>query len=285
MITTDEAGWSGVMLVLMLLFAAGLYQRGVLRLWKRAGGGRGISFARYAAAMLGLLIVFIALLSPLDAWSETLFTAHMVQHVLLIFAAAPLIAFGSFAYVMMWAVSPGWAKRFGRLPHRVYGLSSLIRAITQPFVAWTLFVVNLWLWHIPLLYVSALEHPLIHQLEHATFLVTALIFWFGVFNPPQRAGWGYGRSALLLALTMLQGTFLSVLLIFSGQAWYAPYNATATQWGLTALEDQQIAGVVMWLPGGTLCTTLAVVCFFKWFEVLEHSSPGTPPTQPSSEAT
>lgn len=252
------------------LLVAGLYQRGVWRLWARAGGGRGISFARYAAFMVGLLVLFAALLSPLEAWASQLFTAHMVQHVLLMFVAAPLLAIGHPAYVGLWALPRAWSRRIGQLYNRLPALHQLLRIITQPVWAWLFFVSMVWVWHIPALYEAALMHDTIHIIEHACFLLAAFVFWQSALQP---AAGQQGISALLLALTMLQGTFLSILIVFSPQAWYGYYAATTRDWGLSPLADQQLAGVVMGVPGGILCMILAVLYFLRWLNDLNARHP------------
>lgn len=262
--------WQSVSLILLLCLLAGMYQHGMLNLWRRAGRGRVIRFQHNLTFLAGLFVLMVALVSPIDQWADSLFTAHMIQHILLIFVAAPLIALAHPAYVLLWAVSRSWAKHLAYVSHQQSVIRYIIKQLSQPFVAWLLFILTIWLWHIPLLYEVALRNNLVHEAEHATLFMSALCFWLTIFSPFRHQ---HGWSTTLLILTTVQGTALGVLFVFSTEPWYAHYLTTTVNWGINPLEDQQIAGVLMWLSGGVLCTVLASLYFVKWFGAVSDVSP------------
>lgn len=130
-----------------------------------------------------------------------------------------------------------------------------MRAITAPLTAWLLHAAALWLWHLPGLYQAALLSPLVHWLEHASFLGSALLFW-GVALSPQRQRSLVG--VLLIFTTALHSSILGALMTFSGSVWYPLYNARALTFSLSAIEDQQLAGLIMWIPGGVVYLVAAL---------------------------
>ena len=130
----------------------------------------------------------------------------------------------------------------------------------------------MWLWHAPILYQAALRNGGIHTLEHLVFLVTALLFWWVLFEHSRPAYIHYGMTIPYLFLTVLQSGILGALMTFTSRPWYSYYAASDTRWGLTPLEDQQLAGVIMWLPGGAVFTLLTVGYFAAWLHALEERS-------------
>lgn len=242
--------------LLGVVVAVGVYGRGVARLWSRAGRGRGVGVWQVAAFASGLLALLIALESPLDSLSADLFAVHMVQHLVLILVAGPLVVLGAPLLPILWAL-PEQARR---------GLGALwkhLRVFEQPGVAFALHSLALWAWHVPVLYAAAIDSRAVHILEHVTFLGTAILFWFAVLRPGRSV---VGLGVLLVFALALQSSILGALLAFSPTPWYTAHLTSATQWGLSPLEDQQIAGLSMWVPGGAIYLAAALGLFAAWFK-------------------
>lgn len=241
----DEWQW---LILAALLGTGALYFIGVRRLWAAAGKGRGVSARAAASFAGGWAALAAALLSPLDAWSEQLFAAHMVQHELLILVAAPLLVLGRPLAPWSWAVSARARARAGAVVrHRL--LAAAWRGVASPLGAWIIHAAALWIWHAPALFVAARVHQDLHALQHASFLASAMLFWWALLRP--HAPRGVSGSALVyLFTTMVHTGALGALLVFSRSVWYPLSSVQAPLWGLTPLEDQQLGGLIMWIPGG-----------------------------------
>lgn len=243
------------MAVVGLAVPASVYLRG------RASESRGREKGRERCAALGMIVLAVALLSPLDALAGALASAHMVQHVMLTMVAAPLLALGT----PMGTILRGMPRRLrhfaSRLP-RVVVLGSVLQAVQRPIVAWVLHVAALWVWHSAVLYDAAVRHPLIHAVEHLSFIATGILFWHTVLGGRRRAV--SAGTGLMLVFTMaLQGVLLSALLTFASAPWYGAYAMTRS-WGLDPLTDQQLAGVIMWIPGGLIYLGVALWLLAAW---------------------
>jgi putative membrane protein len=227
----------------VLLGASALcYALGLRRLWSRAGRWRGVGAAQVAAFGSGWLVLALALLSPLDALGARLFAAHMVQHELLMVVAAPLLVLARPLVAWTWALAPA-ARRCAGAIARHPAWRRPWRCITAPLPAWLLHALALWGWHLPRFFDAALASDGLHVLQHACFLGTALVFWWSVLGPERP-----GVALASLFATMLHSAALGALLALSARPWYAAYAAPA--FGLTPLEDQQLGGLVMWVPAG-----------------------------------
>ncbi|MGF6227564.1 putative membrane protein [Inquilinus ginsengisoli] len=229
-----------------LALTALLYTGGVARLWRRAGPGRGVGTGQAAMFAAGWLTLAAALVTPLHGLGERLFTAHMVEHEVLMVIAAPLLALSRPIGAMLWGLPQGWRRALGAaVGSRIW--RSLWRALTDPLAATVLHAVAIWTWHVPALFAAALEHEGLHALQHASFLVTALLFWWSLLC---RRGSRAARGAAIghLFTTALHTGLLGALLVFSNRLWFVDQAGEAARWGLTALEDQQLAGLVMWIP-------------------------------------
>lgn len=165
-----------------LSISAVLYAIGAARLWAHAGTGCGVSVQQAGNFVLGWLILVVALLSPLDSLGDKLFAAHMIQHALLIIAAAPLLVLARPLAIWVWELPYAWRRAVGGFFHAPgWRIPWLI--VTRPMVAWFLHALALWLWHIPVLFEAALKNEAIHTLQHISFLGTALIFWWREVAP------------------------------------------------------------------------------------------------------
>lgn len=259
-------------IVLPLIAAALLYGRGLRLLWDEHVG-RGIRVWEGACFAGGWLVTALALLSPLHELSEQLFSVHMVQHELLMVVAAPMLVLGRPLVPMMWAL-PSSARRFvGRATHR-RGIRAAWRGITRPSIAFLLQGAAIWIWHAPVLFQATLTNDAVHALQHSSFLGTALLFWWAIIHGDafgERARvTNLGVAVLLLFGTTLHSGALGALLTFSRTLWYPAYAlACRTPCALTPLEDQQLAGLIMWIPAAFAYLVAAAVLFPAWLRASE----------------
>jgi cytochrome c oxidase assembly factor CtaG len=226
---------------------------------------------RYAAFAAGIGILFLALISPLDALDDQLFSAHMAQHLVLMMIAPPLLIAGRPALACLWAF-PLSARR--RMAHAFIrsGLRDAVHALVTPLPVWLLASVALWFWHLPGPYRWALLSEPVHALEHICFFVTSLMFWSLVLEPVGRRRMDYGTAILFVATFGVENGLLGALLTFSGRPLYTAHLATTAAWGLTALEDQQIAGLLMWIPASLIHLTTLGVLFVAWMNAAERNA-------------
>jgi putative membrane protein len=269
------SAWSwnpGIMLPLGLL--ATLYWLGARALWRTAGRGRGVRPFQAVAFATGWLVLALALVSPLQRLGETLFAAHMVQHELLMAAAAPLLVLGRPLVAFLWSLPRDWRHRVG-----TWATAPAVRAVwapfTHPVAAWSLHAVAIWVWHLPSLYQASVEHEWVHAWQHTSFLGTALVFWWTVLRP--RAG-RVGTPVAVMALftTALHTSLLGALLAFSPKVWYPIYEASTAPWGISPLQDQQLAGFVMWIPAGLAYAAAALGLLAAWLTEPRKARPLTP---------
>lgn len=223
------------------------YTRGLGALW-RGSAGRGIRRWEAAAFLSGWVVLAIALVSPVHTLGEVLFSGHMAQHQLMMGLAAPLLVLGRPLVPWLWAMPIESRRLLGRWTKRP-AVHSVWRTMSHPLIALLLQAVVIVVWHLPTLYLATLTSEIVHALQHGSFLGSALLFWYAMLH-----GWrgrtGYGTALVCLFATALLSGALGALLTFAPRPWYDGYAATGGAWGLTALEDQQLAGLIMWIPGG-----------------------------------
>jgi putative membrane protein len=252
-------------LVAGLVLAVWAYRRG------QPGGPRRDVDAWRARCFTGATLALgVALISPLDALSTALASAHMVQHMLLVLVAAPLLALSAPWSTLLRGSPLGVRRAAGRWRRRLGLRRASLRALRHPVTVWLLPVGTLWFWHAAVPYDAALHNQLLHVLEHASFLVTALLFWRVVIGTrsPERVPNGLG--VLLVFAMAMQSVLLSVLLTFARAPWYAGYATTTTPWGLAPLADQQLAGVIMWIPAGLVYLVAALTLMVAWIHAAER---------------
>ena len=253
--------WDFVVLVSLVLSAC-IYTAGVREQQRRAGARPRVLRWRAASFAAGLITLFVALISPLDALSTALFSAHMVQHMLLLVIVPPLLILGISPGSFLFAFDTLARRKLGQWWGRITKLKSMWRLFTHPVVAWGLNVFVLWTWHVPRLYQAALENEVLHLLEHLSFVTTSLLFWWTVLPPEKHLH--RGDPGVLALFTMaLQGGLLGALITFAPTPWYGAYAWTTQAWGLSPLEDQQLAGAIMWIPVGTIYTLAALMLFLR----------------------
>lgn len=240
-----------VPLVLLALGAA--YVSG----WRRIRG-RGYRHLaprwRLAAYLGGLVAIGLALVSPLASLAHVLFAAHMVQHLLLIMVAAPLLLLGNPFPLTLWALPPRARRALGASLVRGGRLRAALRILTWMPVAGGLYTANLWGWHHPVAYEAALASPAVHDLEHLLFFGTAVLFWWPVVNAAPRlhrlvGGLPYGLRIAYLVLATGQNTLLGALLGLAERVLYPSYAVAPRLFGWTVLEDQALGGGIMWSGG------------------------------------
>jgi putative membrane protein len=255
----DDPGWT-VALVLLLGTSIVLYAVGVRRLWRHARGRRGVRGAHVVRFALGWVVLAGALLSPIDAVADRSFALHMLQHELLMLVAAPLLVLGRPLEAWTWALAPRLRRAAAAAAHAPW-LSRAWRLVTGQSVAWCLHAGALWVWHVPVLFVAAVAATSLHVLQHACFLAAALLFWWSVLR--HRTGARSAGAMISVFTTMLHTSSLGALLTLGSHPWYVP-AAQPAMFGLGALEDQQLGGLIMWVPGSLAYLFAGLVMAAGW---------------------
>jgi cytochrome c oxidase assembly factor CtaG len=244
-----------------LALSGALYAAGVRKLW-RESAGRGVRRWEACCYAGGWLALFVALVSPLHPWGRVLFSAHMTQHEVLMLVAAPLVVLGRPVVAFLWALPLGWARAAGGWAKAAWW-QKFWRGLTNPFVAWAIHAAALWVWHVPALFQATLRSEWVHTAQHLSFLVSALLFWWALIHG--RQGWmGYGAATLYVFTTSVHSGLLGVLITLAGTVWYPAYNGLTSSWGLTPLEDQQLGGLIMWIPAGVVYIAAGLALFAGW---------------------
>jgi putative membrane protein len=258
--------WDPDIWILGGLFAVTtLYICGVRRLWGRAGRGRGLPVWRVASYLGGIAALVLALVSPIDVLSDALFSVHMTQHMLLMVVAAPLLVLGNPVLAYVWALPRSGRRALAERWRRARGLRVAWRGLAHPVTIFVLHVGALWIWHVPELYEAALESPAMHTAEHASFLLSAMLFWWALSEADGRGRWpGYGAAVLYVFGTALQSGALGALLMFSPVPLYPAHSEGTALWGIDLLVDQQVAGALMWVPAGLVYSGAMLVLFLAW---------------------
>ena len=250
----DPLPWGGI------LFAAGAYLLAVRRV-NRSHPRAPVPARRVLAWLAGLLVILVALTSAIDVYADELLSVHMVQHLLLIMVAPPLLALGAPVTLALRVASP--AVRRGLLLPILH--SRAVRVLASPWFAWPLFTAAIWVTHFSPLYDAALEEPALHVAEHLLFLTAGAIFWWPVVaaDPaPRRMGFG-GRFAYLV-LQMPVGAAVGLAIYFSPTVLYAHYASGERSWGPLALVDQQIGGLIMWAVGDLILLVALATLVASW---------------------
>jgi putative membrane protein len=255
------------MLASSLAAALLVYGVGLWRLWRQAGYGRGVRVSEALAFGGGWLAVCVALSPPLDQLSDVWLTAHMVQHELLMVVAAPLMALSAPLIAVLWTM-PAVVRRPVLESLRQPAIRSLWAALTAPASVFLLHAAALWVWHLPALYDYAWEHERVHVLQHLCFFGSAALFWWGIAHG-RHGRRGYGAAVVFVFATAVHGGILGALLTVSPGVWYRPY-AIVHRSGMTALEDQQLAGLLMWIPASLIFAAAGLVLFAAWLRESER---------------
>jgi cytochrome c oxidase assembly factor CtaG len=256
--------WSVGAPAVYVVAAAVLYWLGGIGWRRRRVGGESL---RVAAFVAGLITIVVALDSPIDGYADELFWAHMVQHVLLLTVAPPLILLGR-PWPRMWRALPlGFRAAVGRGIARGRW-SAPVRALARPLPAWLLFNGVMVAWHIPGAYNATLTDGAVHQVEHALFFFTGLLFWARVIDPgPLRPKLVWPARLAYVVGAMVVGWVLAITLVLVPHPLYEHYATLAGRpGGISALTDQQLAGGVMWVLGSISYTVTMLIGFYRWLE-------------------
>lgn len=257
------SAWSLDPVVLLGVVLLGtLYARGLKVLWGR-GRSRGVPPRRVTAFYAGLVSLLLAVVSPLDALAEALFSAHMVQHLALILLAAPLLVYGAPLVPVSLGLPQSVRRRLHQAGSSTIGRGSMGLLLAAP-VVWSLHAATLWMWHVPALYERALFSEAVHALEHICFLGSALLLWALVVGSVRRRRLDRALAAGLLFLTALQSGALGVVLTFASSSLYEGHAAPS--WGMDPLTDQQLSGAIMWIPSGIVYLMAIAVLLYRWLE-------------------
>jgi putative membrane protein len=236
-----------------LAISAAVYAVGLWRMIANHGRPPRLEIASFA---VGWLVLALALLSPIATISESLFSVHMTQHELLMLVAAPLLAIGRPLVPMMWALPRSTRSRIA-----AGAPGSLLRLASSPAPVFLLHALALWIWHLPALYEAAVLDDRIHLLQHVCFAGTATLFWWGLIRG-RYGRMGYGAAVLYVFATAVHSGALGALMVFSDRAWYSLYVKRAIHGD--ALADQQLGGLIMWVPAGVGMMVIALALFAAW---------------------
>lgn len=264
-----QAAWTfDPWIVVPLAGFGGLYLAGLGRLGLRSRHGLRAVSGRTIAGAVGFVSLSLALLSPLHWLGERLFTFHMIEHEIMMAISAPLLVAARPLAVVMWGLP-------ARLRRRAVAVttSAPLRAtwawLTGGTTATVLHAVAIWGWHVPGLFDAAVTDVTLHRLQHLSFFVTAVFFWWSVF-------WRSGRGVATwhLFATMMHTAVLGALMALAPRVLYTVQTRAAALWGMTPLEDQQLAGIVMWIPAGTIYAGAALVMAALWISQSSRNTPG-----------
>jgi len=248
-----------------LLVIGALYVRGARTLARRGGAGRRFEPLAFGVGWGALVL---SILPPLDSLSIEFFSVHMIQHELMMLVGAPLLMFGRPLQRCVAGV-PGSYRPVAARVLQGHAMSSTWRVLTAPLVAWTLHGLAIWVWHMPVLYDAAVGDEGIHTLQHAMFVGTAALFWWGMlYGRYGRAG--YGAAVFYVFLTVVHTGILGAMVTFAPTPLYAIYVAPAAAHGIDPLVDQQRAGLLMWIPAGLVMTLLGLALFAAWLGEAER---------------
>jgi putative membrane protein len=255
-------------LVLLTILAAGLfYATGVGNIRIRGAFDRVIGWKAASAFALGLVAMWAALTSPLERLSQALFSAHMAQHLALIMVCAPLFVLGRPAQAFIWAFPQARRRRLLRGWRTVAG-TPIGALVASPPMIWLLFLGLFGFWHLPGPYAFALRRAPAHIAEHLCLLISAYAFWAVAFG--YAAGVSRGGRLLFVASAALLSALPGALICIAPRPLYPSHADAAARFGLTPLEDQQLAGLVMWIPAGFLYLAVILGLLFLWLRDAER---------------
>jgi putative membrane protein len=258
------SAWDQATLAGLMVFAA-IYGIGSARLAAIGGRRSRLEAPAFAVGWTSL----VAAVSPwFDAASLERFSAHMAQHELMMLVGAPLVMAGRPLSTCLWALPARWRRRIA-MPLQHGPLSGAMRLATAPLLAWALHGIAVWMWHVPALYEWAVVSEAAHTLQHGMFVGTSLLLWFGLlYGRYGRAG--YGAAVFYVFTTAVHTGVLGALFTFAGTPLYPLYTGVPGQDAGGALADQQVAGLVMWIPAGLVLTMTGLALFAAWLGEAER---------------
>jgi putative membrane protein len=254
-----SAHWTFDPWIIVPLIVFGImYGVGALVLLRRRARGPSAGFWQIAAWTAGWLSLIAALVSPLHWLGERLLSFHMIEHEMLMAISAPLLVIARPVGTLLWSL-PRRARlsvgRWMRLPTT----DAIWGALTAGRTATIVHGLAIWGWHAPLFFNAAVSNLVLHRAQHLSFFLTAVLFWWSVFRRSET-----GAAAWHVFITMLHTSVLGALMALAPHLLYQEQQAAAAAWGLTPLEDQQLAGVIMWVPAGTIYAGAALALIALW---------------------
>ena len=255
-----------------LAIIGGGYLLGWLRLGARSRY-RSVTWGRTLFFGFGYVALLLALVSPIDVFGGELFFMHMIQHLLLMMVAAPLLLLASPMAVFLWALPEAARYRLGRAFNRSGLLRRILQGATVPVMAWLLYAGTIWLWHAPFAYDAALEREGLHSLEHLTMFGVAVLFWWPVIGPaPIRSHLAYPLRFLYLFMALFQNIIVGAFLTFADSSIYSFYQGAPEHWGVSADVAQQLGGLIMWILGAMMYVAVLSILFFAWIDREEREA-------------
>lgn len=240
-----------------IILSAVLAGAGFLRLRRRSGKSREMTKSALAFYS-GLLVLVVALVSPIHFMGEHLFTFHMIEHELVMAVAAPLIVLARPVGFVLWSV-PRRVRHLIAAGMTAEPVRASWNLLAGGAVATTLHGAAIWVWHAPDIFDATVTDVTLHRLQHLSFFLTAILFWWSVL-------WrsGKGMAAWHLFVTMMHTSILGALIALAPRVFYVSQTEAAPAWGLTPFEDQQLAGLLMWVPGGIIYAGAALMMMAAW---------------------
>ena len=240
-------------IMLTLGLAATVHLVGRWRL-KQRGTNRLTDPWRSVAYLGGLAVLWIALMSPIDVLSAQFFFIHMIQHLLLVMIAPPLMLLANPMPIMLWGLPSGLRLEVGRWLRPQATFRRIFRSVTTPGLVWLYFVATLVGWHDANAYNLTLESELVHDLEHLTFFGTAMLFWWHIVGAAPHIHKRLSRGVRIgYALSVVPANALTgIALAFASKPLYEHYTKVPRLWGVSVMQDQMLGGVIMWIPGSMM---------------------------------
>jgi putative membrane protein len=259
--------WNAATAIVLVILAT-TYAAGLRRLWRTDAGTHTIRRWQAVSFALGCASAATALLSSLDRWSDILFSAHMTQHEILMLVTAPLMVLGQPFIVTMWALPPHTRTTIAAAM-KTRWIATTWERVTGPFTVLVLHTVVLWAWHVPALFESALHHESLHVFQHLGFFLTAALFWWALMQG-RYGRLGYGVGVLYVFATAMHTQLLGALLTFGSRSWYPTHAMRTAAAHVNPVDDQQLAGIVMWIPFGAVFVIVGLALFAAWLGEAER---------------
>ncbi len=261
-IPTGALNWNFAPSILMMLISQAALYAYLIYIARRDGRwGSEVRASHVIYFAFGLILILVALVTPIDSLSnQALFSAHMVQHILLMILAPACLLLGTPDY---------WIRYLYELPL----LKKVLPRVTRPLVTLVSFNVIMWIWHVPALYEGALRDPNIHILEHMMFLAAGVILWLPVIHDlPPRHVLSYPARIAYLFACMISSSILGAIFTFAPTIIFPFYSNAPLAFGMTPMTDQQLAGLIMWVPGSGIFFTAILLVFAAWLKAEDRKA-------------
>ena len=252
---------NGIISLVFLTLIISIYLVGVLRLVRNTDLGK----IRITSITIALFLLFFVLEGPVDHFADEMFFIHMIQHLTLMIIVAPLLLLSNPMPMFIWGIPKQLRKMISRpfsgktIPKKIIG------KLTQPKYSLTIYIIDLYFWHIPLFYNASLHHVSVHFINHIFFFATSILFWWPIIGPaPVKSKLSVIQKIIYLLVAITPSAVLAAFITFSGRILY-DYTTTPLHWNVAShIEDQTLGGIIMWLPGNFLFFGILVGLFFLW---------------------